>query len=711
MDIFKTDDTLFQAFTDSVEDILSEIRDYAKEDDVAVIQKFISNFRMKTEEFFREDRKLNVGVVGQAKAGKSSFLNTLLFEGKEVLPKASTPKTAVLTKMEYSEENVIRVDYYSPEDWEVIEDNAMVDQDDEIYASARELVDMVRHSGLDPLPYLEMGEEEIHFDKYEDLLNSLNDYVGEDGRFTPIVESVTLFLNKEEFRGLSVVDTPGLNDPIASRTIRTREFMELCDVVFFLSQSGSFLDKSDWILLSSQLPQKGVKRLVLIASKYDSGVRDVLRVPDEDDIFGEDENTADTIPKACRLIQRKLEKRTKRKVSEFVKDLEKRGSEPELIEVIRQCEKPILVSAMAYNMTGKPEEEYSAEERNVYRALKNFSADIQSDLRLLGNFDAVRNLFDEVVAEKESILEQKAGSFVPTAAEELRGYLEGFVNKTAQRIQMLEGNDRDQLLAQKNEMSSRMESIRADILSVFGELKARLETEKAESLRELRELGKEYLEIRERTGTVTRTGSYTTGRFIFKKTHTYTYEDHYSYCLASDAAENLKKYAVESSNHAEEVFTEALQITEVKRKLLNIVVNNFDMGSENYDSSLFRIMVEETVASIEFPALDLDISKEMDGITGKFTGELTSGSQKTELGMALSNAISRMFEEISRKLTTEVRSFKDSLDQIAAAVQDRLLENITAELESLIEQCENKEKEIAGYQAYATILKNQLKRL
>ncbi len=110
-------------------------------------------------------------------------------------------------------------------------------------------------------------------------------------------ESSDAFSAQKEFEGLSIVDTPGLNDPIASRTIRTKEFMEVCDVVFFLSQSGSFLDKSDWILLSSQLPQNGVKRLVLIASKYDSGVRDVLRMPtEEDDIFGEDENTADNIP-------------------------------------------------------------------------------------------------------------------------------------------------------------------------------------------------------------------------------------------------------------------------------------------------------------------------------------------------------------------------------------------------------------------------------
>ncbi|MCX4317811.1 MAG: dynamin family protein, partial [Lachnospiraceae bacterium] len=376
---------------------------------------------------------MNIGVIGQVKAGKSSFLNTLLFEGKEILPKASTPKTATLTKMEYSDHNIIEIEYYSEEEWALMEENASIELEDEIYSSAKELVKMVRESGLDPYRYLRKGKEQREFASYEDLVEHLNDYVGEDGKYTPIVKAVTLYLHKEEFQGLSIVDTPGLNDPIVSRTIRTREFMKVCDVVFFLSQSGSFLDKSDWELLSSQLPQEGIKKLVLIASKFDSGIRDVLREADPDDIFGEDENTADTIPKACKIIRKKLRKRAREKVEVFVQDLERRGSSPELIEVIRQCTTPMMVSAMAYNMSQKPEAEYSREERNVYAALKQFSDDMQEDLKLLGNFDEVRSVFFEVAEEKENILEKKARDFVPDARERLRNSLERMKEKAEKR--------------------------------------------------------------------------------------------------------------------------------------------------------------------------------------------------------------------------------------------------------------------------------------
>lgn len=193
MEIFHTNDTNYQIFYDDVDSVMDLIKDHASEEEIKDLQSIKDNFKMKVDDFYRENRKLNIGVVGQVKAGKSSFLNTLLFDGQEVLPKASTPKTATLTKMEYSEENIIQIEYYSKEEWEVLEDNSKVDLDDEIYTSAREIINMVRHNGIEPMPYLEKGKDRIQFDTYDDLIDHLNDYVGEDGKYTPLVKAVTLY--------------------------------------------------------------------------------------------------------------------------------------------------------------------------------------------------------------------------------------------------------------------------------------------------------------------------------------------------------------------------------------------------------------------------------------------------------------------------------------------------------------------------------------
>ena len=256
-----------------------------------------------------------------------------------------------------------------------------------------------------------------------------------------------------------------------------------------------------------------------------------------------------------------------------------------------------------------------------------------------------------------------------------------------------------------------MKSIKADIVSVFGELKARLESEKRVGIKELREASKDYLNVKERMGTVTRSSSYTSGHLFWKKTHHYTYEEHYSYCIAADAIENIQKYGLEASNQVEEVFSEALQVKEMKRRLLDVVVNNFDLGSEKYDSSLFKIMVEETIGGIEFPVFDIDITDAMDSIAGKFNGELTSASQKTELTTALSKAISRIYEELSKRLDESVRNYKVELDAISHKLEESLLTNITKEFEELLRQCDDKDKEIAGYREYALILEKESKNL
>ncbi len=85
---------------------------------------FISeNAVIKTEELEKtlkemqaEDRDLKVGIIGCVKAGKSSLLNALIFEGVEVLPKAATPMTASLTILKYAKTLSAEVEFYSPKD-------------------------------------------------------------------------------------------------------------------------------------------------------------------------------------------------------------------------------------------------------------------------------------------------------------------------------------------------------------------------------------------------------------------------------------------------------------------------------------------------------------------------------------------------------------------------------------------------------------------
>ncbi|GAA9572923.1 hypothetical protein UBN67_12350 [Helicobacter pylori] len=87
---------------------------------------FISeNAMIKTEELEKtikgmqaENRGLKVGIIGRVKAGKSSLLNALIFEGKEVLPKAATTETSSLTILKYAQSLSAEAEFYGQKDIE-----------------------------------------------------------------------------------------------------------------------------------------------------------------------------------------------------------------------------------------------------------------------------------------------------------------------------------------------------------------------------------------------------------------------------------------------------------------------------------------------------------------------------------------------------------------------------------------------------------------
>ncbi|GAA8041110.1 hypothetical protein JP0565_11120 [Helicobacter pylori] len=87
---------------------------------------FISeNAVIKTEELEKtlkgmqaENRGLKVGIIGSMNTGKSSLLNALIFEGKDVLPKAATTETSSLTILKYAQNLSAQVEFYDEKDIE-----------------------------------------------------------------------------------------------------------------------------------------------------------------------------------------------------------------------------------------------------------------------------------------------------------------------------------------------------------------------------------------------------------------------------------------------------------------------------------------------------------------------------------------------------------------------------------------------------------------
>ena len=258
-----------------------------------------------------EHRLLQIGVVGRVKAGKSSLLNALVFDGHVVLPRAATPMTAALTTLTYGETFSAQVQFYDAGDRANIEQNAAryrqrlkeeevraadtlrqrrqrngqhVDDEQflaDVHKTARRALQgehtlvaahdqwkSIRECNLDLNSLDSLGQLEAA--DATSLAKQLAEYVATGGAYMPLTKSVDIFLPLESLRNIRIIDTPGLNDPVQSREERTTVLLKDCDVVFIVSPAGQFLSEQDIEIMSRITQKEGVQELVLIASQVDN---------------------------------------------------------------------------------------------------------------------------------------------------------------------------------------------------------------------------------------------------------------------------------------------------------------------------------------------------------------------------------------------------------------------------------------------------------
>lgn len=669
-------------FLSAADERLEKLNGYGEYAQINALKSIREHFDVKIQDFYRSDRKLNIGIIGQVKAGKSTFLNTLLFGGKSVLPTARTPKTAALTKIEYSENNRICVEYYTVDEWKILEDYANTDIEDNEHIVARETMKMVADSGVNPYEYLEKGTKDITFPSFDALMGQLNEYVGENGRFTPMVKNVTLYMDKPELAEISVVDTPGMNDAIASRTDRTREFIEKCDVVFFLSRGSQFLDTNDIKLISAQLPQKGVANLILICSQFDVALLDELR--------------------KCGSLRATIDK-VKSKLIEHARETFSREIQNNSMadKFIANCSEPVFISSIINNIIDKPETEYSRNEAFVYKKVNKFGDFTPELMKEIGNIQSVKNIFSQITADKDITLQEKARSFIPTVRNEWNSTINELKAETERRKITLESGDKDKLEKQKKSMESQISGIKVSLETVLGDLRISLEQAKGDISRKLRENCRENSRLQERTGTEYHTKQHkvTTGHLWWKKSH-YEYSNYtttYTYLSASDALENIRTFGFESCSQIESAFHKAVDIKSTKRKLIQTVLDNFDSGDENFDINHFRHITEATLNRIEFPIIKLDVNPFIKKISSQFSGEVKNSGDRARMQNLLSEIMDKLYDVVSEQFTESVGAFKKSLDNMQETFSSELLNQIQYEFDVLCRQVEDKENAMENY--------------
>ncbi|PKQ74239.1 hypothetical protein AOX56_05005 [Aeromonas sobria] len=655
----------------------------------------------------QQEQTLNIGIMGQVKAGKSTFLNALLFDGRPILPEAATPKTANLTKVVYGERHSLQVEYYNQQEWREITDLADQQGDSDEIKVARELVTMARASGLDLVEHWQRfadneATEILFAEDVTGLQGLLNQYAGNDGSYTALVKSTILTLPSEDLKGFEVVDTPGMNDPVQSRSQKTRDYMANCDVVFFLSRCSQFLDESDVRLLSEQLPSKGVKRLVLVAGQLDSAILD----------DGYDRNS---LAETESNIRRRLLRGASEKVAELV-TIRRALGQTRLAEVLEQLTEPVFASTFAYGFANWPDERWGNSMRHTHNQLQEMAEECWDEpitsLQWLqiANFDALRGAYQQARQDRLPLLEQQRAGFEQETAERLSQWRDGFAERVQQRIMLLKTQDLQSLAKQQEACDGRLSAIADELSALIEGVSAKAQQDSCAMLGQLDADRGRFSRLQTRTGTYEkeRPRTVSTSRWYnpfswgSSKTEYYSSTVTYDYLNAADAIEQVRDYGHQCAEQMRNHINRLISPLELKNSLRKALIKHLDTGNDHFNPALFKGTLEGAINRLALPTLELSLGDATTIIP--FSGELKDQGEMNRLRSYLDQALSNVFALLETRLKKGVTDVIVQLEHLQISIQNELTQDIQNELEQVRQGLQHKEQELANYDQLLTRL-------
>lgn len=210
-------------------------------------------------------KRYTIAVCGDAKSGKSTFLNALIF-GDSVLPTFDTPLTAKLTFIKYTDKNsYATVEFLSETEWQGFQRDATASGNrQKLDAQLQKCQD----AGANASKWI--GHEAVTLANPADISDYVCDPLNavRPGIYTPFVKSVSVFVNHPALKCLDIVDTPGLNDSNELNSTVTQQWVrEAHAVVYILPVRGAA--QSDVEFFKACFPASAAEARVLVQNKID----------------------------------------------------------------------------------------------------------------------------------------------------------------------------------------------------------------------------------------------------------------------------------------------------------------------------------------------------------------------------------------------------------------------------------------------------------
>lgn len=725
------------AYLEKVNEIESELKKYQELFDIEKFHEFkeVTNSLRKNIEIAKSNsRKLSIGIIGAVKAGKSSFLNACMFDGENYLPKAATPMTAVLTRITYSDHPKAIIHFYSTEDWDTIKENAkaydnelqkaynsycdrinsMDVMDDgiknytstkikskikskiklkinpkmsleefekgftcksEVYTGAKELIRLADN----PMLMDKLGS----MDEVEgDVISKLNDYVGAGGRYTPIVNYVELQVNHPNLKDFEIVDTPGLNDPIVSRGVKTKKFLRSCDVVLLLSPCSSFMDANTVNLMANSLPDAGVREILIVGSKLDSGIlnenRNSFKEAYNKSVYSyktQFNNNLDEAKKSCRHL-----------------DILKKMNPKDVLFISSTC--------YTINEKKKKGKEFDSLENRVYRNLHEFAGFEDGYLSALGGITKVHKALNNILSRKKDIIEDKNSKLLENASREHLHILEKIYQETVSSRTKLETISAEELKQRTIIIRKVIDSSRSKLMYIFENAAIKCD-KKVQNIRpQLTLEARHHGKIVVKTTTEDKYTTESTGFCgLIKKTRYYRVTNNSA--RTSDVITNIKEYYAKCQDFVNNEFENVFNKEAFSQEIKEVVLNAFGQSEKEFDEDDIILPLRNILDKISIPHISCDITSYEYEVDSTFRDGYAKNTEIHKLENLQSNLLNKIEIDISNQLLVALEDITKILNKQAISFADQIKNDFCTELEKLEKQVEEKEHYIEKYHEFS----------
>lgn len=716
--------TKYEDISVSIVEGLGQFQDCYSTDLYLEFKERLEGLKGKVEQSLQEGRALKIGIVGEVKAGKSSFLNALLFRGHNVLPQASTPMTAALTKISYGETPSAKIEFYNEKDWENIEAlageydkevdkkyNEYLQKQEKLRNSlkppviktkeellptfqipdhlkgCKELMTMFRTSQENLHNYLGT-KKEVSID---DVKTGLDNYIGANGSFTPIVKHVELKINEEILQDFEIVDTPGLNDPIVSRCMVTKKFLSECDVVFLLSYTGQFLTQEDIGFMCKTLPNEGVKEIIIVGSKFDSGLLD------------------DNKSKDLRTALAASKYRYDEQARENIKRMIAVSPNKERLYKIQESLPPKYVSSYLYGaaLAKKSGKSYSLEQEHMIKRFKAQFPDFVDDAGFLASLSGISDIHKKhlipLKEERKRIIDEKNENLLNDNKLKLLALLGDITEQARSNKDSLVHSDKQQLEKKLEAVQKGLNAVRRDVKSVIEGIAIDIEKELLRLKNEMEAEVSNHTDISVSSSTETNLTKRKEGWWIFKTTKYYNETITNYEADVSDVVDNIRQYIVESKRIANLCLEKSVDNHIIEQKLKEIILSGFDMSDNSFDEKEILVPLSLLVKKIKVSNINIDTDSYVEEVAGQFPYG-AKNSEIHRLKIAQTKILGNVCNQLQLEIDESLRKIKVELAYQADTFVDTLHEKMMQNIENIKHQIQNKDESLLRYETLLTQL-------